>query len=594
MKRFPINPRIGCEFACEGGLVEVMKSNNKTGYPSIDKPWVKYYRENPIRKFDINQKLYTMIWSENQDNLSKKAINYFGIKGNNFSYKELFNMSHRLASAYIKAGVKQGDTVLIATVSGPEEALNLLALNQIGAVSKWVDITIDEENLCEAIIEDQCRIMVCFAAVIPKVQKIIQGTCCEQILYVEPKQFIRKSALLHGAQAINDIRKLVLTNAKDPLPAIPNEEKYIDFIKFLKNGDKGYLECAAYDKEAPVLKIQSSGTTGKPKTIVHTDYSINHSIAKNAGIDLPLYRGNVLFKIAPSWVGYGLITSMALPLAFGMTVLTLPSFDSDLLVRMNNKYDMVLGVPFLYRYLADHIYEIKDMLRPQALVSGGDKISKSEIESFQSIYETKGCSAPILNGAGCNEICGPGCVNPLMANRPGSVGVPEYGDTIGIFDTDTLEELPFGKKGEICYQTLSSFAYYNSNPEKTKEVKIVHPNGNVWIHTKDIGYIDEDGYLYIEGRLTRVITVGGFKISANTIEEALECCECIKECIAISVPDKEWGEVPMLFAVLADGVSETEGDTIIREECRKKIKGRAIPKYYRYVKELPYTSGNKF
>ena len=470
---------------------------------------------------------------------------------------------------------------------------HLLALNQIGAISKWIDITAPEEDIKEAILSDNCRIICCFAVVIPKIEGILNNCNLEKIIYVEPKQFIRKKCFLAGGKALIELEGIKKQSLKNDLPSMPKREPYISFIDFIKTGSKDFYECVKYQRNEPALKIQSSGTTGKPKVIVHTDYSINSSIAKNAGIDLPLYEKKVLLKIAPSWVGYGLINSFAMPLAFGMEVLTTPSFEADLLIKMNGKYDITLAVPFLYRYLAEHIDEIDSMERPLALVSGGDKITKNEIESIQKIIQKKGCTAPILNGAGCNEIVGSGVVNPVLANRPGSVGIPLWNDIASVFDPETGKELDIGEKGEICYQTSSAFLEYDRNPVQTSDIKVMHSDGKVWIHTKDLGYQDEDGFLYIEGRMTRVITVGGFKISANSIEDALDDCEYIKECVAVAAPDKEFAEVPMLFVVLADGISETEVDSKLKCLCEERIKGRALPKYYNYIEKIPYTSNNK-
>lgn len=569
-------------------------SEKMTGYPSIDKPWEKFHREEPIKRFNVEQKFYELLIEANKDNMHGNAINYMGISGNTWTFHEIFEMSDKLAAAYQQAGIKEGDTVLIATMSGVEEALNLVALNKIGVISKWIDITATEEDIQEAIVSDNCEYIVAFAFVIPKIEKIINKTNVKKVLYVEPSQFIRKSKIIFsGWNAIKELVEIKKNAAKHDLPKNPKDDRYIRFDEFLKCGKADDVNYATYEKGKPVLKIQSSGTTGKPKVIVHTDYSINCSINKFSGTDLPLYVGNVLLKIAPSWVGYGLINSLAMGMAYGMEVLVTPSVDADLLSTMNGKYDVTFAVPYHYRYLAEHIDELSDMSRPVALISGGDKIAKSEVENFQVLFKSKGCSAPILNGAGSNEILGAGCVNPVKANKPGSIGIPMWKDIVSIFDPDTLEEKKYGEKGEICYQTEAAFLHYDNNESQTAEVKKEHKDGSVWIHTKDLGYMDEDGYIFIEGRLNRVITVGGFKISASMIEDAVQDCDYIKECVAVGVPDKESGEVPMLFIVLKENVKKENVQDEIERMCQNNIKGRAIPKYYEYIKEIPYTSNNK-
>ena len=98
---------------------------------SITQPWKKYHREKPIRDFNVEQKLCTLLWDANKSNEKHNAVNYMGITGNTWTYKEIFSMSRQLASAYAHAGVQKGDTVLIATVSGIEEITNLLEASGI-------------------------------------------------------------------------------------------------------------------------------------------------------------------------------------------------------------------------------------------------------------------------------------------------------------------------------------------------------------------------------------------------------------------------------------------------------------------------------
>lgn len=567
-----------------------------SGYASIDMPWIRFQRETPIREFEVNQTLADLLKNVNQDNLKQPAINFMGLKGNEWTYRSLFHQANRLASAYQKAGLKEGDTVLIATVSGMEEALNLIALDQIGVTSKWVDITLSEKELEEAINQDDCKYVVCFAPVIPNLEKIIHDTDVKKVLYVDPSQYMRPlNVLWNSREDFAKMKQMADSTKQNPLPQMPEDPRYMRFVDFVKTGNPFAEPTIRYDKDRPVLTIQSSGTTGKPKVIVHTDYSINNSIRKFSGVDLPLYQGKVMLKTAPAWVGYGLINTLAMGLANGMEVMLTPMLGDDILFQYNQKYDVVFGVPLHYRYLAAHLDEIDSMSRPLALISGGDKIAKTEVESFQEMFATKGCSAPILNGAGFNEILGAGCVNPWHANRPGSIGIPMYDELVSIFDPDTLEEKKLGERGEICYKTESAFQCYARDEEKTKAVKRLHPDGTLWLHSNDLGYQDQDGFIYIDGRLSRVITVGAFKIAASQIEDVVQAYPAVKECVAVAVPDEEKGEVPMIHIVLKEEYKEEENAIIeqIKELCQEQLKEKAAPKYYNVLEEMPYTSNNK-
>lgn len=572
------------------------QSGGLTGYPSMDKPWKKYHGEKVWREFDVNQTFEQLLRTSNKDNLSYNAINFMGIQGNIWTYQELFLQANKLADAYQKHGIKEGSHVLIATVSGVEEALNLIALNQLGAISKWIDITALAKELEEAINTDCCEYVVCFATVVVELQKILHYTDVKKVLYVDPSQYMRPfKILLNSFSGFKMMKNLAKENVKNPLPEMPDNSKYIRFKDFVDKGRGRANIHSSYEREKPVLKIQSSGTTGKPKIIVHTDYSINNSIRKFSGIDLPLRPKYVLLKTAPAWVGYGLINTLGLGLAYGMEVLMTPLLGEDILYQYNQKYDIVFGVPLHYRYLNAHIDEIESMSRPVALVSGGDKIGRAEILEYEASFSEKGCFAPIMNGAGNNEILGAGTINPLHANKPGSIGIPMYDESISVFDSDTLEEKKYGEEGEICYQTESSFSYYQGNPELSSEIKVTHPDGTIWIHSKDLGYMDEDGYIWLKGRLSRVITVGAFKISASQIEDVIQTCLAVKECVAIAVPDKEKGEVPMVYIVLKDEYKKKKETILgeIRQLCHEQLKEKASPRYYDFLETMPYTSNNK-
>lgn len=566
--------------------------NNKIMKASIIQPWKKYHREKPIRNFNAEQKFWKMLEDANNDNQEDYAINYLGIDGNDWTYKELFGMSNQLASAYVKAGIGAGDVVLLLSFSGMEDALNLIALNKIGAISKWVDITLPADSINDAIVDDKCKIVVCSISIMNKCVQAIENTSVEKVVFVNPLCFVKDFSNEWFASNKESLVYADFLSAHINMQC-PEEDKYVDFINFLRTGDKDFANYVEYEKDAPSLKIQSSGTTGKPKTIVHTDYSINCSINKFAGTDLPLYAGDVLLKVVPSWVGYGLINSLAVGIAFGMKVLLAPNMDADLLFKLNGKFDVPFAVPLHYRYLCEHIDEIADFNRPIALFSGGDKITKDEVEKFEQLLNKKGCNARILNGAGSNEICGAGCVNPLNSNRPGSIGIPMWKDVVSIFDPETNEELDLGERGEICYRTEAMFAYYDNNIEETNGVKVLHDDGNVWIHTKDLGYQDEDGFIYIEGRLTRVITVGGFKISAGMIEDGILKNEAVKECVVVAAPDKEYREVPMAFIVLDKKYKNMNIEDDIIGKAKEHLKDKAVPKYFQFIDSIPYTSNNK-
>ena len=130
-----------------------MEDKKLTGYPTIDMPHQKYFRERPLRNFDVNQKIYSLILDANKSNLDYEAIGYME---KNITYKELFNDVKKYISAFNLLGVKKGDVVPILTTNTPEVAKILLALNYIGAISKWVDLRSSENGLIHYFNEHNC------------------------------------------------------------------------------------------------------------------------------------------------------------------------------------------------------------------------------------------------------------------------------------------------------------------------------------------------------------------------------------------------------------------------------------------------------
>lgn len=177
----------------------------------------------------------------------------------------------------------------------------------------------------------------------------------------------------------------------------------------------------------------------------------------------------------------------------------------------------------------------------------------------------------------------------------GIVGLPKPDETIIAYDNDSEKELPYGSSGEICALANTMFLYYESNKHDTTSVKRLHPDGKIWLHTGDLGIVDEDGYIFLQGRIRRVITRLGFKISAYTIEDKI--CEhpLVKECVAVEVEDKEEEHVPMAFVILRDNsVDVSNAINSIFDKCKKELKEHEVPKYIRIVSELPYTQNGKY
>ena len=535
------------------------KNKALTGYPSIDRPQEKYYRKTPIREIETKQRIYDLIFRSNKENMDAPALQYMGKR---LSFAEVKELTDAFAEGLVSLGVMEKDVVLVGLPHCPEAVVSLLAVNRIGAATKWFDIRAGEQDIAGYINSSKCRYLIITDILISKVTEILQSVCTEKIIVVGQSENSRFIEFSH-----------VMEMKAEKLPEI------------------------AFNAERPAVMVQSSGTTGTPKTIVHSNISIAASVRKIAYSDLPLGRGTTLLALLPPWIAYGLGQSVIMQIALGGSVLLSPSFDPSSLQNNIGEFTTAFAAPFHYRYVKEHWKELTEsqkgkLHKTECLVSGGDKISDEENKEMEELF-----GSVLINGYGSNEAWGVLCVNPAQCNKYGTVGIACYDETIIAYDNDKEEELKYGEVGEICALCNSLFRGYENNEEETAKVKKRHKDGKVWLHTGDLGYIDEEGYVTLLGRLRRVIVRNAFKIAAATIENAVCGHPYVKECVAVEVPDKEEEHAPMAFVTLseaASGKAEEEIKAAILQKCERELKAYEVPKYLEILPELPYTQNGKY
>ena len=553
-----------------------------TGYASIDKPWLKYYREQPIKEIKLEQTIYDLVFD--QEDMNSLALGYLGTS---WTYKKLKRKVDKAADSFKKMGVTMGDVVLVGVSNSPETIITVLALNKIGAVSKWFDLRASSHDIEEYANFSECKFAVVFDIIVPKIKEVVDKTSLEKIIVMSPA-----GALGSFKQYIYDIGNI----RKGTYIPIPDDKRFLTFKKFMSKGRVDDSPSVGFDASRPTLMIQSSGTTGKPKTIVHSDASMINCTRAIAYSDLPLGKGKKVLVALPPWIAYGLGDAMLLPMALGSKVDLCPNFDPDSIFNNVGKFTISYAAPFHYRYLRDHYDELSveqksALTKVECMITGGDKISVEENKAFEELFGTI-----VVNGYGNNEGFGALTVNPVNHNKYGTVGIPKYDEIIISFDPDTKEELLYGQIGEICSLTKTAFLEYEKNPEATSEVNKMHNDGCVWLHTGDLGYVDSDGYINLSGRARRVITRLGFKISAYTIEDNISSNPFVKECVAVSVKDEVEEHVPMAFVVLNDEYCDKKDEMLelITKNCNRKLKEYEIPKYFKIVDSLPYTPNGKY
>lgn len=566
----------------------------------------KYHRNKPIKEFDVNQTMYSMIESESKDSLD---LNATGFLGNSMTYKELFDVSDKLASAFLNSGVSLNDNVAILTISMPIVQEALLALSKIGATMSWIDLRTKPKDLIKYINNSNSKAIIVFEDMLPLVKEAIDETDVKKVIVVSPKDYL--SPVVKVLATLKDMKE----NKK---VVLPDDPRFIKFSDFIKTGSNDLVIPAKFEKDKPSLVVQSSGSTGKPKQIVHTEYNFNSEMQKMAYLDLPLYKGSTMHISVPPFIIYGLGNSIYASMAFTMKGEMNPHVDENTVYNDLGKFDVSFAAPLHYRYIYEKLTHLKEDIETlekddsyearkelkhkmkelervlnginhaKVFVSGGDKIGADELKTMELEFDKT-----IVNGYGNNECLGAAIVSPMYANKPGSIGIPMKGVDARVVNPDTYKEVAQGEIGELLISTDNLFVKYLNNEEETNKIKVTL-DGKTWVKTGDLCIVDGDGYIIPKGRNRRLIKKEAFKISPDTIEEVIKSISFVKDCVVVGVDDAKSLSVPMAFVVLNDlTVNFEDAKAIIQSKCEEELPDYEVPSYYEEIEKIPYTPNDK-
>ena len=533
----------------------------------------RYHRVEPIKKINIEQSMYDLVMSENADNMDCYYASYLGSK---LTFAQLKIDTDNLASALFQDGVKNGDLIGVCLLTTPEVASALLAINKIGAVSFWLDAGLGINNILNYIQEYNLKILIVFEALAPMVLEIISETKLEKVIVVPINPLIKNSE------------------------CVIKDKRLIYYSDYILSAIDIQVEVAPYNHTKPSIIVQSSGSTGKSKSIVHTDYNFNAAVEKMCYCDLPLYKKKRALVCAPPWVIYGLVNSIYSGLVLGIeTVYTIQPKEEMIYTHLGS-FDFVYGVPVYYRFLynkmkqlerstndkdIERLKEIRNYLNKiSVFISGGDKISEDELISWQLMFEI-----PIINGYGNNEVTGAAIVSPRFANKVGAIGIPMYGNFVKTFDVETGCMLSDGEIGELYISSNSLFRGYLGNEEETEKIKCV-VNDIDWVRTGDLAYIDSEGYVFLKGRTRRlIINKLGYKVSPNSVENVIQNCMYVQECVVVGVEIADNDMVPIAFIELLDDYKGKKDVLhVIEELCKQKLKIYEIPRFFSEIDKIPH------
>lgn len=543
-------------------------------------PWRKYYRRKHmnIRLKDENIYQFLLKKIEKYDYYDKTAISYYGTK---ITYRNLIKKINEVSRKFLSIGVKKFDIVSIISANTPEALYAFYALNKIGAVPNMLHPLLSQNEIKNALNKYETKYVVALDTTIKTINKIIDDTKVEKVIVLSPAASMNIfMKTLYFFKTIKNKKKL-------------DKNKYIKWNKFLKIKYKGVYYDRTPKKDEPALILQSGGTTGVPKGIVLSNGNINASTIAALNAYPDLNKDDRILGIMPIFHGFGLEVSINDAFCCGAEVVLVPIFKAQEFHKLLIKYKptVLVGVPTLFEALTknEHMENV-DLSNLKYVISGGDTLNKQRVEAINNFLHMHGSRTNMIQGYGLTEAVAAACVDLRNLSRPGTIGIPWPGIYIGIFEPNTENRVDYDEDGEICIcGPTVMLGYYNDEAE-TNLVLRHHRDGNVWLHTGDIGSMDEDGFITYKQRLKRMIISSGFNVYPSQIEEVLEKHEAIEAVSVIGIPHPYKMEVPKAFVVLKKGykLDEELKDSLIKH-CKKSLSTYSVPKEYEELDRLPKT-----
>ena len=553
---------------------------------SSEKVWMKHYPEESRTAVFPRMKVYSFLKESNKERIHDTAIYYYGTR---ITVKKLIEKIDRCADAFAALGVKKGDVISLLSASTPESIMVVYALNKIGATLNAIDPRMDVKSIARMICSSGSKILVAIDIAYPKVAMILKD--------IKQDHIIIQSA----GTSLPLLKKIAVKLASRS--SIPyGKHGIMNWDTFIEGAKNGVAVEAEYEGDATVAITYTGGTTGFPKGVMLTNDSLN-AVAFNfihAGI---VHKpGQRFLGIMPIFSSYGLVCGIHMPLTIGCELALIPRFYPLKMGEYVKKYkpEHMIATPAFYEILIES-EEMKnfDLTFMLTMGSGGDSMNAGLEAKLEAFMASHGIRYPLAQGYGMSEVSAAAtfCVNDRY--RKGSVGIPCIKTTIGIFDPETGEELGYNTPGEVCITGDTMMKGYFNNKEETDYVMRKHADGQIWIHSGDIGYIDEDGFVYIQGRVKRMITrFDGHKVFPITIESFNAEHELVHSCSVIAVDDRErlQGQYPMAVIELVAGVDVSRRDEICREiyaKCHELLEERGRPVAVVCVDEVPLTAMGK-
>lgn len=557
------------------------KSKEKNKNNNMECPWVKFYPEGTKQNLKYSESSMVGYLLEAVARYPESpAYDFYGYT---CSYRDLFEKIRECAKSLKTLGVNKGDKVTICMPNTPSAVIMFYAVNMVGAIASMVHPLSAENEIENYLNQSESTILFVLDLCYSKVRNIIDTTK------------VRKVIVTSVSDDLKNIKKLVYKyNSRGKVPAIELNDDIMTWREFLNYGYDYQGEVISLQKATdPAVILYSGGTSGAPKGILLSNLNFNALAYQAYNMVEPAEHGKSLLAILPIFHGFGLAVCIHTPLCAGMKAILVPDFSPKKFISLikKNKPNVICAVPSLHEtFTKNPGLGKKDLECLEAVISGGDFMSESLKKKIDAALKEYGSNAEVRIGYGLTEATAATCLTPTGGYREGTIGIPFPDTYYKIVAVGTHDEVPTNEDGEICISGPTVMQGYINNEKETLQTLRVHEDGKTWLHTGDIGYMDEDGYVYYRQRLKRMIISNGYNLYPSHIENVINSHPDVLTSTVIGIPHPKKVQVAKAFIVLNEGVEQSK-DVMksIKEHCEINLAKYSLPAEYEFRDSFPKT-----
>ena len=545
---------------------------------NVATPWLESYGE-VAPNLDYSEKTISAAVLDTA--AAEKDFPALTFMGKATSYTRLAAEIDRVAKSFYALGVRPGTRVLVCLPNVPQAVFCLYGLNRIGAVPTMVHPLSAVSELTFYMNEASCSMAVTLDQFYGKFLQVKAQRPVEKVIVCRVSDEL--------AFPLNIGQKL-MTERKFPKVQEP-DIIWNDFLKLGESVTEGYVAPKDFRTEAVVLF--SGGTTGTTKGIMLSDLNFNALAWQTANMANNEVHHSKMLAAMPVFHGFGLGVCIHTLMFIGGTSILVPRFNVKSYAKLIRKTqpNYIAGVPTLFEAITRNRYlDGADLSCLRGVFSGGDSLTIELKKKFDKFLADHKATVRVREGYGTTECVTACCLTPYNKEKEGSIGIPFPDTYFKICKPGTTEEIPYGEEGEICLTGPSMMLGYIGHEEENKQTLQTHADGHVWLHTGDLGKMDDEGFIYFSQRMKRMIVTSGYNVYPSQLENIIEGHPAVQRSCVIGVKDSLKMQRVKAFVVLKDNCpADEEMKQSIMKHCKQHIAKYALPTEIEFRESLPTT-----